>query len=104
MKRRAFATFAVAALSTIVFANSYAFAAQNQAGGNWPSQSCGCSSEGRCYAALNRDFEFECRPDGTANKACQGTCSFTTYTPTPTSGGIMRQNVDPGGNPIGNAR
>ena len=67
---------AASAALVLSFALQPAIAAQNT-GNNWPSQSCGCSSAGKCYIAHRNDGPSRCLPDGSDGNACSGVCSFT---------------------------
>lgn len=89
----------LAVIAAIAFSTAFipgALAAQNS-GNNWPSQSCGCSSAGKCYVKLNKDYQFECVPDGSATTACTGVCSLTDNPVDPAGGGIMRPKASVGG-------
>ena len=93
MTRNILASLALIAISAAFIPG--ALAAQNS-GNNWPSQSCGCSNVGKCYVKLNKDYQFECVPDGSASTACTGVCSLTNN-PVDTTGGVIMRPKASGG-------
>ncbi len=94
-RRRAVAALAVAAIGFLVLASGMAQAAANT-GSNWPSRSCGCSNgSGKCYIQHKNDGESNCLPDGSAGKACSGSCVFTNHPADGNGGGITRSQGTP---------